>query len=172
MTLHVRHAPTRFSGGVLLGAFMRECTRIESMNLEHTAIPARLIALTLLCCGLGGLSRHLTGQTVALGVPVIAAVVKGPNQINLVWNAISNPGYGYLVEIQSATDSRYSAWQELKPIPPAGGYQCDATVQISGATCTISDVNGAYIYAPPSNGVPYWVTESAYLDPQDGSGVQ
>ena len=52
------------------------------------------------------------GQT-GLGSPAITATAKGPNQINLSWSAVSNPGYGYLIEIQSGGDSRYSAWQEL-----------------------------------------------------------
>jgi uncharacterized protein (TIGR03437 family) len=130
------------------------------------------LAVTWLLCGPGGLSPWLAGQTVQLGVPAIAAVVKGPDQINLVWAAVPNPGYGYLVEIQSAGDNRYAAWQELEPIPPAAGYQCDSTVQFRGAACTIGDPAGVHVYAPPTNGVPYWVTEPTYIDPQDGSAAQ
>ena len=55
------------------------------------------------------------------GTPAISAQAKGPNQINLTWAAVSEPGYGYLVEIQSAADSRYASWTELQPIPRAGG---------------------------------------------------
>src|SRR5271169_2788188 len=111
---------------------------IVSMNQgsRGKTVPG-LLAATLLVCGSIGLSPRLAGQTTALGVPAIAAVVKGPDQINLVWAAIFSPGYGYLVEIQSTGDSRYSAWQEMKPIPTAGGYQCNNTIQISGASCNI-----------------------------------
>ena len=49
----------------------------------------------------------------ALDAPVITAAAKGPNQINLTWSAVANPGWGYKVEIQSDGDSRYSTWTEL-----------------------------------------------------------
>jgi hypothetical protein len=107
-----------------------------------------------------------------LGSPTIAAAAKGPNQINLAWSAVSNPGYGYLVEIQSGSDSRYSSWQELWPIPQAGGYVCDNTVAIRGAYCNISDPSGTHVYNSPNNGIPYWVTEANYTDPRDGSPAQ
>jgi len=131
---------------------------------EQYSVTAMLIATTL-----GGpVCLELRAQAQAPGVPSIAASTKGPNQINLTWDAISNPGYGYLVEIQSASDRRYSAWQEMRPIPLAGGYQCDNTVQINGAYCNISDPSGIHVYNPPNHGIPYWVTESNYIDPQDG----
>ena len=107
---------------------------------EQYSVTAMLIATTL-----GGpVCLELRAQAQAPGVPSIAASTKGPNQINLTWDAISNPGYGYLVEIQSASDRRYSAWQEMRPIPLAGGYQCDNTVQINGAYCNISDPSGIH----------------------------
>jgi len=65
-------------------------------------------------------------QTGALGVPSITATAKGPNQINLTWAAVSNPGYGYLIEIQSDADSRYATFQEIRPVPKASGYTCDS----------------------------------------------
>lgn len=116
--------------------------------------------------------RPLASQSASLGSPVVYATAKGPNQINLTWPAISDPGYGYLVEIKSEGDVRYSAWQELRPIPVAGGYTCDSTVVIKGATCRISDPDGVHVYNPPTNGIPYWVTESNYIDPQDSSPAQ
>ena len=130
-----------------------------------------LLAAVLVLCDMLGLCPRLEGQT-TFGVPAIEGLAKGPDQINLVWAAISNPGYGYLVEIQSSADTRYSAWQEMKPIPPAGGYQCDNTFQINGAYCNISDPTGVHVYNPPTNGVPYWVTDANYIDPQDGSAAQ
>jgi hypothetical protein len=133
------------------------------MNL----IQGRWTFSALFCC-----AGALLAQAPPLGVPAITATVKGPNQINLTWRAVSNPGYGYLVEIQSAGDSRYASWQELRPIPSAAGYQCDNTVRIRNGACNISDPAGAHVYNPPSNGVPYWVTEPTYIDPQDGSAAQ
>lgn len=124
--------------------------------------------IVALCCCAGA----LPAQAPPLGVPAVTATAKGPNQINLTWLAVANPGYGYVVEVQSGGDSRYSSWQELRPIPPASGFQCDNTVRIRDATCNISDPSGAHVYNPVSNGVPYWVTESTYLDPQDGSAAQ
>ena len=57
-------------------------------------------------------------QAAGLEAPVIAAHVKGPDQINLTWGAVTDPGYGYLVEgPQSTGDSRYTTWTELEPIP-------------------------------------------------------
>lgn len=49
----------------------------------------------------------------ALDAPVITATAKGPNQINLTWPEVANPGWGYKVEIQSSGDSRYTNWTEL-----------------------------------------------------------
>jgi len=135
-------------------------------------IGLRLRVITLVYMGVGILPPHVTAQSASLDVPTIAAISKGPNQINLLWHAVGNPGYGYLVEIQSDNDSRYSVWTELKPIPPAAGYQCDNSIQIRGGTCSISDPNGTHVYNPPTNGIPYWVTESTYQDPQDGSGAR
>jgi len=124
--------------------------------------------ISLLLCCLGS----LPAQAPPLGVPAIAATAKGPNQVNLTWRAASNSGYGYLVEIQSDADNRYASWQELRPIPEAGGYQCDNTIRIRNGVCNISDPTGTHVYNPPSNGVPYWVTEPNYIDPQDGSPAQ
>jgi hypothetical protein len=105
-------------------------------------------------------------------VPAISAASKGPNQINLTWSAVANPGYGFLVEIQSSGDSRYASWQELSPMPGAGGYSCDSTVIINGGTCNISDPTGIHVYNPPNNGIAPWVTDATYIDPQDGSPTQ
>jgi len=129
---------------------------------------SRFMLLPLCCCGAAG----LRAQSPPPGVPNVAATAKGPDQINLTWPPVDDPGYGYLVEIQSAGDSRYTQWQELKPIPVAGGYKCDSNVRIRNGVCNISDPNGAHVYDPPTNGVPYWVTESTYLDPQDGTPAQ
>jgi len=76
-----------------------------------------------------------------MDTPSVTATAKGPNQINLTWAAISNPGWGYLVEIQSDADSRYAAYTQL--------------------TAT---KNGRAWF-------PYWVTESHYTDITDGSGT-
>lgn len=104
----------------------------------------------------------------------LTATPKGPNQINLTWNAQLGGSYGYLVEIQSSGDARYTAFTELKPIPPAAGYVCDPNANWAGrgTGCTISDPAGTHVYNPISNGVPTWVTESQYIDPQDGTRVQ
>lgn len=77
-----------------------------------------------------------------LDSPVITAAAKGPNQINLTWSAVINPGWGYKVEIQSGSDSRYASWTEL------------------GITRNGRDY------------LPYWVVESQYKDPQDGTACQ
>jgi uncharacterized protein (TIGR03437 family) len=115
---------------------------------------------------------NLRAQSPSLLAPTIVAVAKGPDQINLTWSAAVNAGYGYLVEIQSPSDTRYTAWTELQPVPAAGGYVCSSSVVINGAVCGISDPTGVHVYTPPTNGVPYWVTESTYIDPQDGSPAQ
>jgi tetratricopeptide (TPR) repeat protein len=111
-------------------------------------------------------------QSPALGTPVIAAHAKGPNQINLTWPAVADAGYGYLVEIQSSGDNRYSTWTELEPIPRASGYTCDGSIVARGARCNISDPAGVQVYNPPNRGAPYWVTEAQYSDPQDGTPAQ
>ena len=112
-------------------------------------------------------------QTIpTLDTPYIMAMTKGPNQVNLLWSGVPNPGYGYLIEVQSNADSRYSSYTELQPIPPASGYTCDPSVVQNGATCNISDPGGTHVYNPTSNGVPYWVTDATYIDPQDGSAAQ
>ncbi|MEK6657367.1 MAG: Calx-beta domain-containing protein [Nitrospirota bacterium] len=54
-----------------------------------------------------------TTSVFALDAPVITAAAKGPNQINLTWSTVANPGWGYKVEIQSNGDSRYTNWTEL-----------------------------------------------------------
>lgn len=90
--------------------------------------------------------------------PSISATAKGPNQINLTWSQAASPGYGYIVEVQSGGDTRYSSWTEYKPIPNASGYS--------------GDPSGTHIYNLPVNGVPTWVTESQYIDPQDNSATQ
>jgi hypothetical protein len=114
----------------------------------------------------------LHGQARPEGALSIAAAAKGPNQINLTWLGVLNPVDGYLVEIQSNADTRYSSFTELQPIPRAGGYTCNTSVQHNGASCNISDPAGAHVYNPPTNGIPYWVTEATYIDPQDGSPAQ
>jgi hypothetical protein len=114
----------------------------------------------------------LDGQAQSDAAPSVTAVPKGPNQINLTWPPVANPGEGYLVEIQSDADSRYSSYAELQPIPKAGGYTCNPSVEHNGASCNISDPSGVHVYNPVNNGVPYWVTDATYIDPQDGSPAQ
>jgi tetratricopeptide (TPR) repeat protein len=41
-----------------------------------------------------------------------------------------------------------------------------------GARCNISDPSGTQVYNPPNRGIPYWVTEPQYADPQDGTAAQ
>lgn len=48
-----------------------------------------------------------------LDAPSITATAKGPNQINLTWAPVADPGYGYRIEIQSNGDSRYLSWTSL-----------------------------------------------------------
>jgi hypothetical protein len=131
-----------------------------------TKAPAALLICASVFCAAA------RAQKPPLGAPSITAAAKGPDQINLTWPAVSNPGYGYVVEIQSVADSRYSSWQELQPIPAAGGYTCDNTIVLRNGRCNISDPSGAHVYNPPGNGIPYWVTEANYIDPQDGSPAQ
>jgi tetratricopeptide (TPR) repeat protein len=106
------------------------------------------------------------------GAPAISAQAKGPDQINLTWPAVSEPGYGYLVEIQSPADSRYGSWTELEPIPRASGYTCDGSIFVRGASCGVSDAAGDHVYNPPNKGVAPWVTDANYIDPQDGTRAQ
>jgi tetratricopeptide (TPR) repeat protein len=122
--------------------------------------------------GCGALCPAAGAQESGLGAPEIAAHAKGPDQINLTWPAAADPGYGYLVEIQSAADERYTAWTELEPIRRAGGYTCDSGIVVRDARCNISDPAGAQVHNPPNHGIPYWVTEAQYSDPQDGTAAQ
>jgi parallel beta-helix repeat protein len=101
------------------------------MKKSHYISVFSIIIMTLL----------VYGNPLALDTPVITAIAKGPNQINLTWSAVTNPGWGYKVEIQSDNDSRYSSWTEL-PITRNG-----------------------------RNYLPYWVTENHYTDITDGSGT-
>lgn len=104
----------------------------------------------------------------------LTATAKGPTQINLTWTAASTPCYGYIVEIQSAGDSRYSSFTEVQPIPTAGGFSCNPAIIIGGNSCTFSDTSTplAHVYNPVSNYLSTWVTESQYIDPTDGSAAQ
>jgi hypothetical protein len=131
-----------------------------------------LAAITLVVSFASLLWSSGSAKAGPLGVPSITATVKGPDQINLTWSAVSNPGYGYLVEIQSASDSRYSSWTVLQPVPTAGGYSCDNTVVRNGGYCNISDPLGNHVYNPRTHGIPYWVTDANYIDPQDGSAAR
>lgn len=107
------------------------------------------------------------------GQSSVVATAKGPNQINLTWKKTAEGIYGYIVEVQSSGDSRYSSFTEIRPIPAATGYTCDPAASWNGVTgCTISDTSGAHVYNPAVNGVPYWVVESQYIDPQDGTPTQ
>jgi hypothetical protein len=131
-----------------------------------------IVALTLVVA-YASVSSPLVGAAAALlSAPSITAITKGPDQINLTWSPVSSPGYGYLVEIQSAGDSRYFNWTELQPVPTAGGYSCANTVVWHGGACNISDPLGIHVYNPRTHGIPYWVTDASYIDPQDGSAAQ
>jgi hypothetical protein len=129
-------------------------------------------AISLIVGYNNGFSFPHRTEVAPLGVPSVAAVAKGPNQINLTWSGVPNPGYGYLVEIQSSDDSRYSSWIELQPVPRASGYNCDNTIVWNGGFCNISDPSGIHVYNPRTNGIPPWVTDANYIDPGDGSAVQ
>jgi hypothetical protein len=87
---------------------------------------------------------------------IVTATPVGPNHIDLTWAAASNPGYGYLVEIQSPGDSRYSSYTQYRFTPNASG---DAGDQNTDPTC-------AFCYQPPMNGgaLPTWVVEPQYVD--------
>src|SRR3954454_8330390 len=99
-----------------------------------------------------GCAARLSAQT-----PVIAAHTTGLDNINLTWPAVADAGYGYLVEVQSASDARYTSWTRLQPIPTAGGYICDSTIVFRSGRCNISDPSGAQVFNPPVPGIPYWV---------------
>lgn len=105
--------------------------------------------------------------------PTITATAKGPDQINLTWSAPTGCNsaaqssivcYGYIVSIQSAGDSRYSSYTPYVFTPQASG---DANDQNTDPTCI-------YCFQPYMNGttLPIWVTESQYVDPQDGTAAQ
>jgi hypothetical protein len=138
------------------------------MGTEKNPLKLAAAIVALASCA-GGL---LQAQDRPLAAPAVRATVKGPNQINLAWPAVSNAGYGYLVEIQSGGDPRYSAWTELQPMPTAGGYSCDRTIVHNGGSCNISDPSGVHVYNPPTRGIPYWVTDASYIDPQDATPAQ
>jgi hypothetical protein len=111
----------------------------------------------------------------ATGSPIVTAVSKGPNQVNLSWTSPSGSFYGYIIEIQSDGDSRYSSFAEYKSIPIASGYSCTSSasyVSVGNTGCAISDPSGTHVYNPAINGVPPWVTETQYVDPQDMSAAQ
>jgi hypothetical protein len=124
--------------------------------------------LTLFLCSLPALA--CTAPT------NLAAVAKGPTQINLTWTAASVACYGYngyIVEVQSAGDSRYSSYTEFQPIPTTPTtFACDPSVIINTRSCTISDATGFAVYNPLINSVPPWVVEAQYIDPQDGTPAQ
>jgi hypothetical protein len=84
----------------------------------------------------------LATTALALDAPTITATAKGPNQINLAWGPVDEPGWGYKVEIQSDGDSRYVTWTDI----------------------TESAIFGR-------NYLPYWITEGHYLDVSDGTGI-
>ena len=114
----------------------------------------------------------LLAAAAPLDPPSVVAIAKGPDQINLQWRPVAHAGYGYIVEIQSPSDDRYTSWKEITPIPTAAGYVCDPRVVIRDGHCNISDESGAHVYNSPNNGIPYWVTEVNYIDPQDNSPTQ
>jgi hypothetical protein len=146
--------------------------RQANMGMHVGTVQKTVFMFWGLAAVLGCMGSLLHGQPRPEGPPSIAAAVKGPNQINLTWTPVLNPVDGYFVEIQSDADSRYSSYTELQPVPKAGGYTCNPSVQRNGGSCHISDPSGAHVYNPPTNSVPYWVTEATYIDPQDGTPVQ
>jgi hypothetical protein len=77
----------------------------------------------------------------------LVATAKGPTQINLTWSAATNHGYGYVVEVESSGDSRYSTWTQLQPIPTASGYTCAATNPLIGSDFN-SFHSSPYTFAP------------------------
>src|SRR6266496_1619575 len=118
------------------------------LNSDAAGLPVYFLSVKRLreravaALGAIALCPLLCSQQSGLGTSVITAHVKGPDQINLTWAAVADPGYGYLVEIQSATDTRFTDWTELEPIPRARGYTCDSTIVARGARCNISDPAG------------------------------
>ena len=144
---------------------MKERRNTGKVMVIWIAITVVLTCVSLLDCSVN------TGAE-PLGAPLISATAKGPDQINLTWPGVSNHGYGYVIEIQSPGDGRYSDWTELQPIPTAGGYSCDRTIIRNSGSCNISDPSGAHVYNPRMHGIPYWVTDANYIDPQDGSAAQ
>jgi hypothetical protein len=137
-------------------------------------IPLTAVVLALASVGLVYQRLQVQAQPAqpVPGAASLSAIAKGPDQVNLVWTAVRGNQYGYLVEIRSAADPRYTQWTEFSPIPKTGGYTCDSTVALRGGSCTISDPEGVHVYNPPNNAVPYWVTEGSYTDPQDDSPAQ
>jgi hypothetical protein len=148
---------------------------IRTEKEKRMAAKGARFAMLLAALGAGVWSlrpSNLAAQTAIAATPSITAIVKGPNQINLVWPPVQGSHYGYLVEIKSSIDNRYTDWTELQPIPKVGGYTCDSSIEYRGGTCKISDPVGSHVYNSSINGVPYWVTDRNYADPQDGSPAQ
>lgn len=137
----------------------------------HNRIHAAIAVALLAACAH---AQNVRGAKASGNAFSVTATAKGPNQINLRWSTASSPGYGYLVYARSGDDARYTNWTELRPTPQASGYTCDPAVVWHGgvAGCTISDPTGALVYNPAINGVPTWVTEAHYVDPQDGTPAQ
>ena len=143
--------------------------RREELRLFAIRIASALLACALLIGyrpipGVGAQERD--------AAPSLTATAKGPDQINLTWPPVRDSFYGFLVEIRSSGDSRYGSWTELAPLPQAAGYTCDPGVVLRGGRCNISDPSGRHVYNPPNNGVPYWVTDPTYIDPQDDTPAQ
>jgi|GEM_PF-2514665 len=80
----------------------------------------------------------------ALDTTTITATAIAPNQINLQWSAVPNPGWGYKVEIQNTDgkDTRYASWTDL--------------------TASLANLFGY---------LPYWVTEAHYKDRANDIGT-
>ena len=140
-------------------------------RLGRLTQPAVAGTLAFIACIEGPLCLVSFAQTPS-AAPSITAVTKGPDQINLTWPPAVPSGDGYLVEIQSDQDRRYGSFTELQPLPRANGYTCDPNVRHNGGVCTISDAAGVHVYNPSNNGLPYWVTERTYIDPQDSTRAQ
>src|SRR5207244_5118235 len=146
-----RRGPGRTSanGAAVLRADSQATAATGGIHYKEMIGARRLAGVSLtVVAALGFLVRAQDAQGDA---PAIAAVAKGPNQINLTWPALKTEIYGYLVEIRSAHDPRYANWTELQPIPKAGGYTCDSSIVFRGAQCTISDPQGAHVYNPSNN---------------------
>ena len=129
-------------------------------------------AVLALAVAVGLILFKAPAQDSPAGAPSVTAIAKGPDQINLVWPELRGSHYGYLVEIQSDDDPRYTQWSELQPIPKASGYTCDSSIVHQGSPCKTSDPEGVHVYNPATNGVPQWVTDTNYTDPQDDSPAQ